>query len=134
MILPAIQEIILDNAGVTALIEGRIRVGNLEQGEYRPSVDMRIVKDRPTQYLQGGIIMHRSIITIDCLAESPLVADNVHRAIENCGLIGYQGNAGSVHVDGVVCIEAYEQDYETPYPASDKRRYVSCMTLEVCWH
>lgn len=134
MILPALINRILLNTDVTNLIGDKLRPGNIEQGEYGPAADIRVVTDKPMQHLTGGIFMHRALIVIDCYGSSVEQADQVHRAIENCGIIGLRGPLNSVFVDGVVCKEAYEHDYEIPFPASDKRRYVSSMTLEVCWH
>ena len=104
----------------------------LPQGAKLPACDIELLNNTPHLYLGGRTGVHESRVVIDCYAKTRKKAHEVAEAIMNSGIVTLRGELGSANVLSVKPFGPTDTVEEVD-PASDRRRYVSSVTLEVMW-
>lgn len=134
MILGALRTRLLTSSEVTDITD-RIHPGHLPQGEVLPAIDMRIVSTLGHHHLKGTLGVYKSAVTIDCYHDTDIeVADQLAMATIAQGLlIGYKGVLSDINFLEIELLSGIRQFEEGTDPGSDRRRFVSSVTLSVFW-
>jgi hypothetical protein len=77
MLLRSLRDYLLTRSTVTALVGTRIVPGVLPQNSDVPAIDMRVTGGEHDHALDGLTGVVTSIVTFDCYADDPEVADDL---------------------------------------------------------
>ncbi len=96
----AIRDVLIDDAGVSALVEDRIYPQVLPQKPTFPAITLQQLDSPPIDDITGHAGLHRSIFQIDAWAQSQassnLLAEKIRLALS-----GYTGEPLGVKVRGI---------------------------------
>ena len=97
----AVREILVGNAGVSALVGQRIYKLFLKQGEPPPNIIVRPVTGRGVEDMNNVSGQFEYRISVECRADSVAGTNALGQAVYGA-LHGYQGSAGGQQIDRIL--------------------------------
>jgi hypothetical protein len=136
MILGGLINLLASRTSITSIVPvARIYPEYLPQGADMPAIVVRQLDSNiQSQSLDGEKHTFNSLLTIDCYsATSHIQSDAIAIQMYAKPILSYRGTRQGVNIHGVLGDGSMEHSLDGVDPASDKRRFVTSVDLEIVW-